>query len=441
MCSFPRVIPAKAGIQSPVLHDHAAYSSDPILSSGSYLIVKWRPFWIPAFGHVEKPGRQECLPHSRLWKFMSLSGADTPVSASKRRKRGFSTSPFAGMTRQWRRARRGGLNLFLISLEALRNPILTGTPLLSGCIRGFHTISALRISIRLLAAVSLVTLICLPGSSHRGEVSAAPENSAIGPDSSRRITPDKPSEAGVLADSNWLGTVPWPPRPIRNFSFGVGETLLYDIGWQSIVAGRGQMTVGQPVDTNGHLCFPIVSTVESSPFFSTFYRVDDSAISFMDVRQLYPIRFEKYLREGKYRSDQIAEFDPTTGKAYTPKDTIPVPPYVQDALSLLYYVRTLDLKPDTELTLENFTGKKTYTLTVRVLHRERIEVKAGTFSTIVVEPLLQAAGLFKQEGKLKVWLTDDRLHLPVLMKTKVLVGSIVAELTDYRLGTVRRYSP
>ncbi len=242
-------------------------------------------------------------------------------------------------------------------------------------------------------------------------------------------------------DTTRRGTVPWPPRPIRNFSFGVGETLHYDIGWQSIVAGKGQMVVNAPVDTNQRLCFPVVSTVESTPFFSTFYRVDDSAVSFIDVRQIYPVRFEKYLREGKYRSDQIADFDATTGKAYTPKDTLDIPAYVQDALSLLYYVRTLDMKPETEFTVDNFTGKKSYTLTVRILHRERIEVKAGTFSTIVVEPLLQAAGLFKQEGKLKVWLTDDRLHLPVLMKSKVLVGSIVAELTDYRLGTVRRYSP
>jgi hypothetical protein len=73
------------------------------------------------------------------------------------------------------------------------------------------------------------------------------------------------------------------------------------------------------------------------------------------------------------------------------------------------------------------------------LNRERIKVKAGVFNTIVVEPLLQAAGLFKHEGKLTVWLTDDGLHLPVLMKSKVLVGSIVAELTDYRLGRIRRY--
>lgn len=243
----------------------------------------------------------------------------------------------------------------------------------------------------------------------------------------------------VRPDPSVKGTGPWPPRPLSNYAFGVAETLWYDIGWQSIVAGYGMMVVHEPVDTGGRRCYPIISTVKSTPFFSTFYKVDDSALSFMDVRELYPLRFEKYLREGKYRSDRIADFDPQTGLAYTPKDTIPVPPYVQDALSLLYYTRALDLKPGTEFKVPNYSGREVYTLTVRILHRERIKVKAGVFNTIAVEPLLQAAGLFKHEGRLTVWLTDDGLHLPVLMKSKVLVGSIVAELTDYRLGKIRRY--
>ena len=108
-------------------------------------------------------------------------------------------------------------------------------------------------------------------------------------------------------------------------------------------------------------------------------------------------------------------------------------------MGLLAYVRALELKPGTDLQVENYDGKKTYTLTVRVLRKERVNVKAGVFNTVVVEPLLQAAGLFKHEGKLTVWLSDDRLHLPVLMKSKVIVGSIVAELSGYNLGQIRRF--
>jgi hypothetical protein len=121
---------------------------------------------------------------------------------------------------------------------------------------------------------------------------------------------------------------------------------------------------------------------------------------------------------------------------YYQKDTIEIPPYTQDPLSVLYYVRTQNLEVGKSLFIDNFTDGKLYPLEVRVLEKERITVKAGTFDCIVVEPLLQAAGVFKHEGKLKVWLTDDRLKMPVLMKSKVLVGSISAELTSYELGDI-----
>ncbi len=74
-----------------------------------------------------------------------------------------------------------------------------------------------------------------------------------------------------------------------------------------------------------------------------------------------------------------------------------------------------------------------------MLEKETISVTAGTFECYVVEPLLKSVGVFKHEGQLKVWLTVDRLRLPVLMKSKVLVGSIAAELTDYKLGEIEAY--
>ncbi len=242
-----------------------------------------------------------------------------------------------------------------------------------------------------------------------------------------------------LPDSLILGTGPWPSRPLVNWAFGEGESLTYSIGWEKITAGYGTMMVSPPVDTFGRLCFPIVSTVKSTGFVSTFFRVDDRVETIMDVKELFPLRFEKRLQEGRFRSNRRVQFDPDAGMAYTPKDTFPVPPYVLDDLSLLYHVRTMELVPGKDVELDIYSGKKLYRLKVKIIKKERIKVEAGVFNTLVVEPLLQAAGLFKSEGKVTVWLTDDRLHLPVLMKSKVVVGSIVAELEDYRLGQIRRY--
>ena len=72
-----------------------------------------------------------------------------------------------------------------------------------------------------------------------------------------------------------------------------------------------------------------------------------------------------------------------------------------------------------------------YDLDVRYLGKETVDVSAGTFDCIVVEPLVQEGGLFKSEGSIIVWLTDDALRIPVKVKTKVVIGSIDAELTGY----------
>jgi hypothetical protein len=109
-------------------------------------------------------------------------------------------------------------------------------------------------------------------------------------------------------------------------------------------------------------------------------------------------------------------------------------PGTQDVLSAFYYVRTQPLAPGDSLEVPNHSDGKNYPLMVRVLRRETITVPAGTFTCLVVEPLLKTAGLFKQEGRLTIWLTDDARKMPVLMKGKVTVGSIVAELESFRMG-------
>jgi hypothetical protein len=65
-----------------------------------------------------------------------------------------------------------------------------------------------------------------------------------------------------------------------------------------------------------------------------------------------------------------------------------------------------------------------------------VKVPAGEFYCVVVEPILQTPGIFEQKGSLTVWLTDDEKKMPVLMKSKVVVGSIVTELVSYQLGEV-----
>jgi len=73
-------------------------------------------------------------------------------------------------------------------------------------------------------------------------------------------------------------------------------------------------------------------------------------------------------------------------------------------------------------------------LKVYVHGKKTVQVPAGTFECFVVEPIMQGEGLFKHEGKLTIYLSDDQYRVPVLVKTKVPVGSIKVELKEFYPG-------
>jgi hypothetical protein len=43
---------------------------------------------------------------------------------------------------------------------------------------------------------------------------------------------------------------------------------------------------------------------------------------------------------------------------------------------------------------------------VRVIGRERITVPAGTFDTIVLQPMIRTKGIFSEKGEARIWLTE-----------------------------------
>jgi len=230
-------------------------------------------------------------------------------------------------------------------------------------------------------------------------------------------------------------------RVVTNQAFGVGERLEFSVGYGIIKAGTGVMEVPEIVRFNGKRCYHIVSTAKSNKFFSVFFKVDDKVESYMDVHQLYSHGFDKHLREGKFKADVSMVFDQENHLAMynNSQDTFSVPPNVQDVLSAFYFLRTQDLKVGQSIFVDNHTDRKNYPLEVKVLRKERVKVPAGTFDCVVVEPILKASGIFKHKGSLTVWLTDDEIKMPVLMKSKVVIGSISTELISYKLGEVGKY--
>lgn len=223
-------------------------------------------------------------------------------------------------------------------------------------------------------------------------------------------------------------------RVIENRAFTAGEKLTFDINYGFITAGVAVMEVPRIRKISGRDVYHVTFEVNSVSSFDVLYRVRDRYETYIDVEGLFPWRFEQHIREGNYSRDFSAFFDQRRGKAKTSEGEYEIPLYVNDIVSAFYFARTIDysnMKVNDLIQLQNFYKDKVYDLDVKYLGKETVDVPAGRFDCIIVEPLVREGGLFKHEGNIIVWLTDDELKMPVKVRTKIIIGHVEAKLTKF----------
>lgn len=216
--------------------------------------------------------------------------------------------------------------------------------------------------------------------------------------------------------------------------FGVGERLQFDVNYGFITAGYAEMSIPSLDTVMETVTYKVLFTVRSTPTFDMFFEVRDRYETYLDTAAIVPWRFEQHIREGKYSRDYTAHFDQRKNVATVGGASYPIPPDVHDIMSAFYFARTADYsrsKVGDRLKLQNFFKEKVNPLDVKFLGRQKVKVAAGTFNCIILEPMVKEGGLFKSEGRILIWLTDDENRIPVKVSTKVVIGSIDAELREY----------
>jgi len=179
----------------------------------------------------------------------------------------------------------------------------------------------------------------------------------------------------------------------------------------------------------------LVTTARSSPLVTKFYPVENRVESIVDATKFSPQHMIFHRREGKRKNDFDVTFRHAEGKVTSIKDgvadTLPIPPGTHDALSCLYYVRGLpSLVPGTSLIMNVHHDKKNYRLEARIEGIERVKGPWGEVEAVRVLAIMPFQGIFLNEGNIRVWVTNDVRRVPVMMRAKVIIGSVVAKLVD-----------
>jgi len=206
----------------------------------------------------------------------------------------------------------------------------------------------------------------------------------------------------------------------------IGETLRYAMS--VLGASGGELTLSaKETQLDGKPAYKFELSAISNDFLSKIFLVRDYLASWIDPKTFRSLRFEKHTVEGKRVRDDLIEFDYEKKLAYRDGKPIGIEESTLDSLSSLYYIRLLDLEKREPIEL-TVVSRRLFPLSVIVQGRETIKTPAGTFRTIRVEPKSPSEGLLGKGKSLILWLTDDEKKIPVQLKSKLKVGTLLGKL-------------
>lgn len=215
-------------------------------------------------------------------------------------------------------------------------------------------------------------------------------------------------------------------------AFSNGETLDYNLTWLRINGGTARMTIA-PMDQE-RTRYRITSIAKSSPGFARIFKVRDEIETIVAGDDFSTLRYTKRLDE---RGDKIEEVTTVEDGVATRKrkkiKKLAVPRPVFDPISVIYYLRGLDLTPGKSHELTLVADGKLYTVHARVRRRETIQTPAGKFETVLVEPEMITEGVAREE-RMFIWYSDDDRRVPVRIRTEMKVGAITATLRHVQSG-------
>lgn len=229
-------------------------------------------------------------------------------------------------------------------------------------------------------------------------------------------------------------------RTVENRAFGVGERLVYQVHFGGLSGGTFTQEIVSVESVSGRPAYRVVFEARTNKTFDLFHRTRDRNESWLDVQSLSSLKYVESIEEGSYRKRAETVVDFSRGRLnhvykttkHEGQTSVDVPPFPQDAVSIVYFLRAWPLTPGDSFELPTYSGGEVYRSTVRVKAMETVKVPAGVYQCYHVAPSLD--GDEKQKNQIEVWLSTGPERWPVLLKSKLSFGSFTARLSERVAG-------
>ena len=227
------------------------------------------------------------------------------------------------------------------------------------------------------------------------------------------------------------------PAPDRRPAFEPGEILRYSLGWQFIVAGHATLEVLPDEEVGGETLRSFQMTARTRKVVDALFKVRDTLSSLASYDVTRSMGYSKIQREGKTKRDITVDFDWDNLKAHyfearkQKSVTTPILENTLDPLSAFYFVRNQQLEVGKVIEGPMTDGKRCRMARIDVVEQKRIKVNGKKYECFRLKPdISDVGGVFEKskDAKMEIWCTADHRHIPVLLKSKVAVGSFKAAL-------------
>ncbi len=230
-----------------------------------------------------------------------------------------------------------------------------------------------------------------------------------------------------------------PASPVADL-LRSGETIRMEVSYGMLYAGDLVLR-SHGVDTvRGEEAVHLSLLAETRSGFRVVYQVADWIHSWMHLDPPATLRYEKDLKEGKYRHRSVVDYflpgsqEDSGQAAYpgTPPETLSIPPYALDPLAVFYAVRLVDsLTVGETLWLPYHVDRRSSRLPVYVERRDTVSTRLGPFPCLVLRPDFQGRNILNTESDLWLWISDDEWRIPVQITTRLFFGTLKARIKDY----------
>jgi hypothetical protein len=224
-------------------------------------------------------------------------------------------------------------------------------------------------------------------------------------------------------------------------AFTTGEFFKFRIHYGIVNAGYATLEVKDAVK-DGKKIYHVVGKGRTTGMTRFFFKVDDNYESYFDKKTTIPYQYVRKIDEGGYTKNQEGFFNAQNNTVLV-KDykndtqkTISVPKGVQDMVSTFYYLRNHpevnSMKVGEFIAVDMFFDDETTKFKLKFIGRENISTKFGDVPAMIFRPYVQAGRVFKEEESLTVWISDDDNKIPLRIKASLAVGSLKADLIEYK---------